>query len=131
MLIEIELHSINGIREPHSPKSKIMEEDCEEKYVQTEYFWADKTEKNLDVNNYNDPQKLIDVLKYKEDRWSFAVTPKVYNDAISQKSVGFGFSCYDIGTGCLITYVRIDSPADKIDLRRGDVVQKINNQTAT
>lgn len=101
------------------------------KLFQTEYFWANKTKKNLDVSTYTEPQKLIDDLKYKKDRWSFAVTPELYNDAVSQKSVGFGFSCQDIGRGCLITYVRIDSPADKIDLRRGDIVQKIDNQIAT
>ncbi|SFV71078.1 Carboxyl-terminal protease [hydrothermal vent metagenome] len=98
---------------------------------QTEYFWAEETKKNLDVSGYTEPQKLIDDIKYKDDRWSFAVTKKLYNDAISQKSIGFGFSCQDIEKGCLITYVRIDSPADKIDLRRGDIIQKINNQTAT
>jgi len=98
---------------------------------QTEYFWAKETKKNLDVSAYNEPQKLIDDIKYKDDRWSFAVTPELYNNATSQKSIGFGFSCHDIETGCLITYVRIDSPADKIDLRRGDIIQKINNQIAT
>ncbi|SFV67199.1 Carboxyl-terminal protease [hydrothermal vent metagenome] len=98
---------------------------------QTEYFWAKETKKNLDISRYSEPQKLIDDLKYKDDRWSFAVTKKLYNDAISQKSIGFGFSCHDMEVGCLITYVRIDSPADKIDLRRGDIIKKINNQTAT
>ena len=98
---------------------------------QTEYFWANETKKNLDVSLYSDPQKLIDDIKYNKDRWSFAVTPELYNDAISQKSIGFGFSCHDTDRGCLITYIRIDSPADKIDLRRGDIVQKINNQLAT
>ena len=101
------------------------------KLFQTEYFWADKTKKNFDVSTYTEPQKLIDDLKYKKDRWSFAVTPELYNDAISQKSVGFGFSCQDTEKGCLVTYVRIDSPADKMDLRRGDIVQKIDGQTAT
>ena len=95
---------------------------------QTEYFWAEETKKNLNISKYTDPQKLIDDLKYQDDRWSFAVTPKLYNDAISQKSIGFGFSCHDIATGCLITYVRIDSPADKMDFRRGDIIQKIDNQ---
>ena len=101
------------------------------KLFQTEYFWADKTKKNFDVSTYTEPQKLIDDLKYKKDRWSFAVTPELYNDAISQKSVGFGFSCQDTEKGCLVTYVRIDSPADKMDLRRGDIVQKIDGQIAT
>jgi len=97
----------------------------------TEYFWASETVKNLDLNNYSEPQQLIDDAKYSDDRWSFAVTPKAYNDAISQKSIGFGFSCQNINSGCLITYVRLNSPADKIDLRRGDVIQEINGTSAT
>lgn len=97
----------------------------------TEYFWADEVPKNLNVKNYSDPQLLINDLKYKDDQWSFAVTPKVYNNTLSQKSVGIGFSCQDIKEGCLITYVRINSPADKIDLRRGDIIQKVNEQSAT
>ena len=97
----------------------------------TEYFWADKTPKNLDINNYNEPQELIKDARYKEDKWSFAITPKAYTNVTSQKSVGIGFSCQDMREGCLITYVKLDSPADKIDLRRGDIIQKVNNQTAT
>ena len=117
----------------NTPTSKVIPFDNQGLYTlfQTEYFWADKVQKELDITGYQEPQKLIDDIKYKDDRWSFAVTPELYNNAISQKSVGFGFSCSDIDRGCLITYVRIDSPADKIDLRRGDIVQKINNQTAT
>ena len=113
--------------------SKVIPFDNQGLYTlfQTEYFWANKVQKELDVTGYQEPQKLIDDIKYKDDRWSFAVTPDIYNDAISQKSVGFGFSCSDIDRGCLITYVRIDSPADNIDLRRGDIVQKIDNQKAT
>ncbi|RUM68976.1 MAG: hypothetical protein DSZ07_05615 [Sulfurovum sp.] len=97
----------------------------------TEYFWADKTPRNLNINNYNEPQKLIDDAKYSVDRWSFAITPEIYNNAISQKSVGFGFACQNINLGCLITMVRIDSPADKIDLRRGDIIQKIDGAEVT
>ena len=97
----------------------------------TEYFWATETENNINMNNYDNPQSFIDALKYKDDRWSFALTPEVYNEVTSQKSVGIGFSCQDTDKGCIITSVRIDSPADKIDLRRGDIIQKINSQTAT
>jgi len=97
----------------------------------TEYFWADKTPKNLNLNNYSEPQKLINDAKYSVDRWSFAITPELYNNAISQKSIGFGFACQDMNLGCLVTMVRIDSPADKIDLRRGDIIQKIDGTNGT
>ena len=96
----------------------------------TEYFWAEET-KTLDYNSYNTPQTLIDALKYKEDKWSFAITPEEYNEVSSQKAIGLGFSCQDFKSGCLITYIRMDSPADKIDLRRGDIIEKVNNQKAT
>ena len=101
------------------------------KLFTTEYYWASVVDKNFDYSTYTTPQTLIDALKYKKDRWSFAVTAEVYNDLTSQKSVGVGVVCQDFETGCLITYVRLDSPADNIDLRRGDIVEKINGVVAT
>ena len=97
----------------------------------TEYYWASYTPQNFDYSLYTNPQKLIDDLRYEKDRWSFSVTEKAYNDVISQKSIGVGLRCQDFEDGCLITYVRMNSPADKIDLRRGDIITKINGIDAT
>jgi len=115
------------------PSSKNSSFNNEELYklFTTEYYWASQIDKDFDYTTYTTPQNLIDAVKYKKDRWSFAVTAEVYNDLISQKSVGIGVICQDFETGCLITYVRLDSPADKIDLRRGDIVEKINGHIAT
>jgi len=98
---------------------------------QTEYFWASETEKNIDYTAYSSPQSLIDDLKYSKDRWSFAITKKAYQDISSQKSGGFGFICQDVSAGCHVVYVRIDSPVDKIGLKRGDIITKLNHQHAT
>jgi C-terminal processing protease CtpA/Prc len=98
---------------------------------QTEYFWADKTQKELDYTQYSNPQDLIDDLKYEKDRWSFAITKEAYQNITSQKSEGFGFTCQDVPAGCHVVYVRIDSPVDKIGLKRGDVITKINYQQAS
>ena len=98
---------------------------------QTEYFWAEKTKKDLDYTTYSSPQSLIDALKYSKDRWSFAITKQAYKDISSQKSGGFGFICQDVSAGCHVIYVRIDSPVDKIGLKRGDIITKINQQRAT
>jgi len=116
-----------------TPPKEVVKFDNEGLYrlFQTKYFWAKETVKNFDVRAYTHPQELIDAIRYKEDRWSFAITPKKYNSIVSQKSVGLGFLCQDTQQGCLVTYVRIDSPADNIDLRRGDIIEKINNQKAT
>jgi len=98
---------------------------------QTEYFWASETAKDIDYTSYTSPQALIDDLRYSKDRWSFAITKKEYEDISSQKSGGFGFICQDVTAGCHVVYVRIDSPVDKIGLKRGDIITKINHQHAT
>jgi len=98
---------------------------------QTEYYWASETEDNLDYTAYSSPQNLIDDLKYSKDRWSFAITKKEYNYISSQKSAGFGFICQDVSAGCHVVYVRIDSPVDRIGLKRGDIITKVNQQHAS
>jgi len=98
---------------------------------QTEYYWAEETEKNFDYSTYTSPQSLINALKNKKDRWSFSVTKKDYENITTQKSGGFGFRCQDVSIGCHVTYVRIDSPADKVGLKRGDVITEIDNTNAT
>ncbi len=98
---------------------------------QTEYYWADETVKNFDYSNYTSPQTLINDLRNSKDRWSSSMTKKYYANLTSQKSGGFGFSCQDVTDGCHVTYVRIDSPADKIGLKRSDVITKINGKKAT
>ena len=97
----------------------------------TEYYWASLISKDFDYSTYSSPQSLIDKLRYRQDLWSFATTVSSYNSVISQKSVGVGIICQEYETGCLITYVRLDSPADRIDLRRGDIITKIDGSVAT
>ena len=101
------------------------------KLFQTEYYWAEETQKDFNYSTYASPQLLINQLKNKKDRWSFAITKEEYANITSQKSGGFGFKCQDVDNGCHITYVRIDSPADKIGLKRSDIITKINNLVAT
>jgi C-terminal processing protease CtpA/Prc len=98
---------------------------------QTLYYWAEDTVEDFDYNRYTSPQSLINDLRNKKDRWSVAFTKEAYNNLISQKSGGFGFSCQDVTEGCHVTFVRIDSPADQVGLKRGDIVTKINNIKAT
>ncbi len=98
---------------------------------QTEYYWAEETAENFDYSAYTSPQTLINDLKNSKDRWSFSMTKEEYENVTSQKSGGFGFSCQDLSTGCHVTYVRIDSPADKVGLKRGDIITHIDEKNAT
>ena len=133
---EIKIDAPSGLKllllnQPNNLSQKTFNKNSLYNLFKTEYFWAKQTPKNLNLNSYSEPQALINDAKYKDDRWSFAVTPEVYSNVSSQKSIGIGFSCQDTSEGCLVTFVRIDSPADKMDLRRGDIIQRVNNRRAT
>jgi C-terminal processing protease CtpA/Prc len=95
----------------------------------TEYYWYDKVPEKFDYSSYTEPKPMIDDLKYADkDRWSFAMTKQEYNDFAEQKTAGFGFG---YTPDMFIYMVRIDSPADKAGLMRGDLIVEVNGQAAT
>jgi C-terminal processing protease CtpA/Prc len=127
------LQDIKLLIQDDAPLHKTLSFNPQELYklFQTEYYWASLVSRNFDYTLYEKPQEFINKIRYKKDRWSFAITVKEYSDVTSQKSVGIGIRCQDFKSGCLITYVRIDSPADRIDLRRGDLITKVNGKNVT
>jgi C-terminal peptidase prc len=97
----------------------------------SEYFWADKVTKEIKYENYKTPQSMIDGLKYKTlDRWSIVLSKKDNSDFMSQKSGGFGFA-YSTDEERIVIQVRIDSPADRAGLKRGDIILSVNGIDAT
>ena len=98
----------------------------------TEYFWADKVPDNVDLDRYNSPQEMIDALRYKpKDRWSMVLSKKENSNFLNQKSGGFGFASMDINNTIIVLFVRINSPADKAGLKRGDIIKKIDDKNAS
>jgi len=98
----------------------------------TKYFWYDKVPNNIDLNKYNSPQEMIDDLRYKpKDRWSTVLTKEENNNFLTQKSGGFGFAPIDINGTIVVLFVRIDSPADKAGLKRGDIIKTVDNKKAS
>lgn len=95
----------------------------------TEYYWNDTVPKQFDVTPYTEPQAMIDILKYSAvDRWSFAMTQQEYDNFSTQVTSGFGFGYID---GFLIYLTRINSPADRAGLQRGDRIVSINGSPVT
>lgn len=99
--------------------------------LHSSYYWASETREENNLNQYASPQTMINDLAYTKDRWSFAISPSSYNQLISQKSEGLGFACTSVTKGCHITRVRLDSPADKVGLQRGDIILTLNGLAGT
>jgi C-terminal processing protease CtpA/Prc len=99
----------------------------------TEYFWSNRVPKQVDYAQYSSPQMMIDDLKYApKDRWSMVLTKQENNNFFAQKSGGFGFAHQANEQGDrVVVYTRIDSPADKAGLHRGDVLKLIDGEEAT
>ena len=98
----------------------------------TQYFWANKVSDSINLDRYNSPQEMIDGLRYKsKDRWSMVLTKQQNSNFLNQKSGGFGFASVNINGTIVVLFVRIDSPADKAGLKRGDIIKKVDDENAS
>jgi len=104
-----------------------MEKEFVYDLFNTEYLWFDEVASNVDYLAFDTPQALMDGLKVSQDKWSFSLTEQEYEDMVNQKTEGFGFGYTN---EFQIYLVRIDSPAWG-HLQRGDIILKINVETAT
>lgn len=125
------LHTVTQTQTPLASTTLAFDKAGLYGLFQTEYYWASETVSDINYSNYTTPQSLIDDLKNSVDRWSFSITKEDYKDLISQQSGGFGLACQEVTQGCHITYIRLDSPADRVGLKRGDVISQINEENAT
>jgi carboxyl-terminal processing protease len=100
------------------------------------YYWYNMPEAegvtNVSKNNYSDPYKLLEAMRYKEkDRWSYILNNEEYTALRTGTFVGHGFR---IGldkpdnTGqARIAMIYKNSPLYSIGVRRGWIVKTINN----
>jgi C-terminal peptidase prc len=104
------------------------------KLFTTEYFWANKVDKDVDYSKFKTPNEMVKALRYKPiDRWSMVITKEENDNFLNQKSTGFGFAYmpYEDNETQIVTFVRIGSPANRAKLKRGDIIESINNKKAT
>jgi C-terminal peptidase prc len=95
------------------------------------YLWYDQVPV-VDPASFDSPEALLDALVYKDvDRWSH-VAPKQVADAyyVEGRSIGLGIRMkYDVDDAVRIALVYPESPADDVDIKRGDRILSINGKT--
>ena len=79
-------------------------------------------------NNYDDPYKLLEAMRYKTlDRWSFVIDYDEFNAEMSGTFVGHGFRIGVDNSGkARIAMIYNNSPLYANGVRRGWIVKKIN-----
>ena len=99
------------------------------------YLWADETPSlsEQNISKHKDEEALLKTLKHPKDRFSHIMTKKAHDDFFEAGvSIGFGFDpIYMMGDDnqtMFITPVLVypDSPADKVGLKRGDIIESID-----
>ena len=97
-------------------------------YMQDNYLWYSQMPQ-VDYTKYLSPYDIFVALKVPQDRWSFIVDKKVFDDYFSGKGyIGFGFKFSKIGSGYYLQMVFANSPAKRANLQRGDQILAINGK---
>jgi len=102
------------------------------------YLW-DTNVPELDYTDaqYSTSEKLLDALKSTNDHFSFIIDAKKaqsYFEEGKNDNFGFGLQLMPFNEttyALVISFVYLDSPAQKAGLKRGDIITKINNMTIT
>ena len=93
----------------------------------TEYLWHEDIPNHIDYDTFKKPNDMVSSLRTKNDRWSYAITDKEFENLLNQKAKGFGFR-FTPDFRVLVTL--IGAPAYG-KLFRGDKILEINGKEPT
>lgn len=96
-------------------------------YMQSWYLWYDTLPVIDDFSTYT-PQTLLKSLKNSEDRWSFIMEEKEFEDTYNGRYENFGLSIVSSNGIYTISYTLPNSPARKAGIKRGDVILQIDDK---
>ena len=107
-----------------------------EKSMKSIYLWADQI-KNVKADLNKSPQEFLKSIRYNEDIWSYLEEDATISRSIvdgKEKTFGYKIQFYklsdDVVVG-MILYVYKNSPADKVGLKRGDLIVTNNGELLT
>ncbi len=104
------------------------------------YLWYDSLPAigDFDFDKYETPEDVLEALRNENDRWSYIVTIKEYEDHYAGKYYGYGFGykmIYEEIDGkknlkeMVISIVYPETPAAKGKMKRGQKILEINHKT--
>ena len=100
-------------------------------FMQDNYFWYQDIPE-VDYTTYDSPYALFLKLKVPQDKWSFIIDKKTFDDYFSGKGyVGYGFKFAKLNGKYYLQMILKDSPAYKSNLQRGDEILKIDGKEIT
>ena len=122
-----------GDKKDRSENYKINE--FVESHMTEEYFWAEQAQPSK-ISKEEAPANYFNAIKYEGDPWS-RLTNESANGTLSSAEDGSDYGCglritsWGDGSGrtlfAKINMVFPDSPAGKAGLRKGDIINKVNN----
>jgi C-terminal processing protease CtpA/Prc len=103
------------------------------------YLWSEDTNNltSFEIDKIENDKKILEVLKYDKDRFSYILSKEEYNDFFQAGiNSGYGFfpSLIEDENGTLfinIDFVYPNTPATEVGLKRGDLIRSIDNISIT
>ncbi len=117
------------------PQPVICNDESKKQFVydvmHDSYLWADETPilSEQNISEHKDDEALLKTLMHSNDRFSHIMTKADHDDFFEAGiSIGFGFyPIYDLeAENIMPILVYPDSPADKVGLKRGDLIESID-----
>ena len=97
-------------------------------FMKDNYLWYQDIPE-VDYSAYGSPYALFLDIKVPQDRWSFIIDKKTFDDYFSGKGyIGFGFKFTQLQGRYYLQMILKDSPASKANLERGDEILKIDEE---
>jgi C-terminal processing protease CtpA/Prc len=96
--------------------------------MNTWYYWYDQIP-DIDPGNYDDPDAVLEAVRYEEDRWSYITSYEAFLQYYQEGAyIGYGFGHrWDATDSLRITFVFDDSPLKGAGIERGWSITEVNN----
>lgn len=95
-------------------------------YMKSWYLWYENIPYIDDFSSYSQ-QSLLEKLKAPEDKWSFIMSKKEFDNSYNEHYDNYGLAIVSKNNTYTISYTLPNSPSRKAGIKRGDIILGIND----